>query len=112
MKGQASRSGAGDDAGERSRGREVRNDFRALVQTIARIHGELAEQTTRAVNTGLRLRNWTAGMHIAKCELNGADKGRYGEKLFQVLAEKLSAESVSNCSRRMERISSVSWRSK
>ncbi|MEA1945581.1 MAG: DUF1016 N-terminal domain-containing protein [Euryarchaeota archaeon] len=98
MKGQASRSG--DDVREWGRVGEARNDFQTLVRIIARIHGELAEQATRAVNTSLTLRNWVIGMQIAEYELNREDRGRYGEKLFHVLAEKLSADGVSDCSRR------------
>ena len=70
MKGQAIRAGAGDDAGERGRGREVCNDLQALVQTIARIHGELAKKVTRAVNSSLKLRNWMIGVYIAEYGLN------------------------------------------
>ncbi|VVB89237.1 Uncharacterised protein [uncultured archaeon] len=89
-----------DGSGERAMRSEKHNDFEALVQTIARIHDELAKQATRAVNTSLTLRNWMIGMHIAEYELNGEDRGRYGDKLFQMLAEKLSAKGVSNCNRR------------
>lgn len=79
---------------------EKHNDFEALVQTIARIHDELAKQAARAVNTSLTMRNWMIGMHIAEYEMSGEDRSRYGDKLFQILAEKLSAKGVSNCSRR------------
>lgn len=80
MNGQASRIGAGDDVGERGQVCEARNDFQALVQTMESIHGELAEQTTRAVNTGLRLRNWMIGMQIAEYELNGEVKKLISQK--------------------------------
>ena len=80
MKGQASRIGAGDDVGERGRGSEACNDFQALVQTIARIHGRLAEQATRAVNTSLTLRNWMIGMQIAEYELNREMKNLISQK--------------------------------
>ncbi|MFZ3170174.1 MAG: PDDEXK nuclease domain-containing protein [Candidatus Methanoperedens sp.] len=79
---------------------EMRNDFQALVKNITRIHDELAKKAVHAVNTSLTLRNWMIGMHIAEYELNGEDRGHYGEKLFQMLAEKLSAKGVSNCNRR------------
>ncbi len=80
MKGQASRTGAGDDAGERGMGRGVCNDFQALVQTIARIHGELAKKATPAVNSGLKLRNWMIGVHIAEYELNREVKKLISQK--------------------------------
>ena len=71
MKGQASRIGAGG---------EVCNDFQALVQTIERVHGELAKHATRAVNISLTLRNWMVGMQIAEYELNREVKKLISQK--------------------------------
>lgn len=100
MREQLRQSDVSDHSGERAMGSEMRNDFQALVKNITRIHDELAKKAIHAVNTSLTLRNWMIGMHIAEYELNGEDRGHYGDKLFQMLAEKLSAEGVSNCNRR------------
>lgn len=77
MKEQAGRSGG--DAVEEGMGSDVINDFNTLVHAITRIHNELAKQAVHAVNTSLTLRNWMIGMHIAEYELNGKDRGNYGD---------------------------------
>jgi predicted nuclease of restriction endonuclease-like (RecB) superfamily len=96
MREQLRQSDVSDHSGKRAMG----NDFQALVKNITRIHDELAKKAVHAVNTSLTLRNWMIGMHIAQYELNGEDRSHYGDKLFQMLAEKLSAKGVSNCNRR------------
>src|SRR5665648_3040 len=100
MRGQFGYSDVSKNAAGKDLRNEIHNDFQSLVKTITRIHGELARQATHAVNTSLTLRNWMIGMHIAEYELNGEDRGNYGDRLFQMLSEKLSAGGVSNCNLR------------
>lgn len=100
MKGQFRNSDVSKNAVGKGLRNEYHNDFQSLVKTITRIHDELAKQATHAVNTSLTLRNWMIGMHIAEYELNGEDRSNYGDKLFQMLSEELSAGCVSNCNRR------------
>ena len=56
------------------------NDFQALVQTIARIHGELAKKATWEVNGSLKLRNWMIGVYIAEYGLNREVKKLISQK--------------------------------
>lgn len=100
MKEQFRHSDVSKNAAGKDLKNESHNDFQSLVNIITRIHDELAKQATHAVNTSLTLRNWMIGMHIAEYELNGKDRSNYGDKLFQMLSERLSAGGVSNCNRR------------
>jgi len=74
--------------------------FGLLVNSIRQIHDQMAAQAGRAVNISLTLRNWMIGLHIFEFELRGTDRANYGEKLFSILAEQLTAIGVSNCNRR------------
>ena len=76
------------------------NDLSHLVSTIKTVHETLTTQASRAINTSLTLRNWLIGAYIAEYELHGADRATYGDKLFDVLAERLGRLEVSNCNRR------------
>ena len=71
-----------------------------LVGQIRAIHNQLAQQATKAVNLGLTLRNWLIGCHIQKYELRGEDRSEYGERLFEVLADRLTRQGLPNCNRR------------
>lgn len=53
-----------------------------------------------AINVSLTLRNWLIGWHIAEYELEGEDRGQYGERLFAELANCLTSLGLSNCNRR------------
>lgn len=75
-------------------------NFDSLVSAIAQINKTLALQAVKAVNISLTIRNWLIGFYIREYELAGSDRAVYGEKLFSVLAEKLTLKGVSNCSRR------------
>jgi hypothetical protein len=50
------------------------------------------------VNISLTLRNWLIGYYISEYELNGSDRAEYGEKVLEILAEKLVG--VSSCNKR------------
>jgi predicted nuclease of restriction endonuclease-like (RecB) superfamily len=58
----------------------------------------LKSHATKAVNISWALRNWLIGYYISEYELNGSDRAEYGEKIFEILAEKLI--DVSNCNKR------------
>jgi hypothetical protein len=74
--------------------------FGALVEAIRQADEAPATQAARAVNISLTLRNWFIGWRIAKFELRGADRARYGDKLLPELASALRARGVSNTGRR------------
>lgn len=69
-----------------------------MVLSIKDIHDSLKQQSLKAVNRGLVLRNWIIGHYIAEYELNGADRAAYGDKVLDELAKNL--KSVSNCNKR------------
>ncbi len=64
-------------------------NFDNLVAAIAHAHVALAEQAAKAVNISLTLRNWLIGYHIREYEQSGEDRGAYGERLLEVLAQRL-----------------------
>jgi len=74
--------------------------FGRLVNSIRQIHDQMVAQAGKAVNISLTMRNWMIGLHIFEFELRGTDRANYGEKLFSILAEQLTAIGVSNCNRR------------
>jgi predicted nuclease of restriction endonuclease-like (RecB) superfamily len=75
-------------------------DFERLVRQILSVHEHLALRATKAVNLSLTLRNWLIGCHIQEYELRGEDRSKCGERLFEVLANRLTGYGLPNCSRR------------
>ncbi|HEY2406573.1 MAG TPA: PDDEXK nuclease domain-containing protein [Polyangiaceae bacterium] len=75
-------------------------DLSALVAAIRQVHDRCAAQASRAVNLSLTLRNWLIGAYLHEYELRGADRARYGERVFAEVAKQLSSANVSNCNRR------------
>jgi predicted nuclease of restriction endonuclease-like (RecB) superfamily len=75
-------------------------DFAALVKAIQRVHEESAAAVNRVVNTTVTLRNWIIGAYIVEYEMRGADRAKYGEKLLDRLAERLTGNHVPSCERR------------
>ncbi len=69
--------------------------FEQLVAAIGQVHAELASQASRTVNTSLTLRNWLIGCYISEYELRGADRARYGDKIIELLSERLMQAGVS-----------------
>jgi len=67
--------------------RKAGMNFEELVDSIMAIHQNLLAQVSRAVNTGLTLRNWFIGMYICEYEQCGKDRAAYGERLVETLAE-------------------------
>ena len=75
-------------------------DFATLVKEIQRVHTESAAVVNRVVNTAVTLRNWIIGAYIVEYEMHGADRAKYGEKLLDRLAERLTKNQVPSCERR------------
>lgn len=69
-------------------------DFESLVGAIADVHRQLHHQAVKAVNTALTLRNWLIGCYVHEYELGGRDRADYGERLFERLADRLSARNI------------------
>jgi predicted nuclease of restriction endonuclease-like (RecB) superfamily len=75
-------------------------DFGQLVVVIRHVHDELTAQASRAVNVSLTLRNWMIGFHVEEYERRGVDRTEYGDKLMDILADRLTQLGVSRCDRR------------
>lgn len=69
--------------------------FEQLVFTIQQTHDTLQESAVKAINKHLTIRNWLIGLYIIEFEQNGEDRAKYGEKLLQKLAERLSSDALS-----------------
>ncbi|MFU8858737.1 MAG: PDDEXK nuclease domain-containing protein [Deferrisomatales bacterium] len=74
--------------------------FEGLVEAIRETHAALVRQAVRAVNVGLTVRNWLIGCHIEEYERGGVDRSRYGDRLMDELADRLTGLGLSNCNRR------------
>ena len=69
--------------------------FEQLVSTIQQTHDVLQESAVKAINKHLTIRNWLIGLYIVEFEQNGEDRAKYGAKLLQKLAERLSIDALS-----------------
>ena len=74
--------------------------FNSLVASIGTVHAQLAAEAGRAVNVSLTLRNWLIGCWIARYELAGTDRAKYGQKLLTRLSTKLINSGVSRTEER------------
>jgi predicted nuclease of restriction endonuclease-like (RecB) superfamily len=63
-------------------------NFESLVLVIEQTHCHFQQQAVKAVNVSLTVRNWLIGYYIATFELNGEDRAKYGDNLFNELAFK------------------------
>ncbi len=70
-------------------------NFTDLVSSIRLTHQILQEDTVKAVNRNLTVRNWLLGYYIVTYEQGGEDRAAYGEGLLQKLAERLDKEGFS-----------------
>ncbi len=57
-----------------------------------------------AVNVGITIRNWITGFYIYEYEQRGTDRARYGERLLDVLSEKLSSAGIQGTASRTLRL--------
>ncbi len=71
----------------------------AEYRTVLPDEGSLAVEIDRT-REFLALRNWFIGCHIQEYELRGEDRSQYGERLFDLLASRLTALGLPNCDRR------------
>ncbi|MEO8150017.1 MAG: PDDEXK nuclease domain-containing protein [Bacteroidia bacterium] len=71
-------------------------NFKLLVNGIQQTHDALQSSAVKAVNRHITIRNWLIGFYIVEFEQNGDDRAKYGEKLIEKLALKLSNKSLSS----------------
>lgn len=70
--------------------------FKDLITTLAAVNEELKEQSLRAVNSSLTLRNWFFGYYIFEFEQNGKDRAEYGNALLSNIAIRISVLNIPN----------------
>lgn len=71
-----------------------------VVEAIRTTDSLILEQTTKAVNVGLTLRNWLFGRYIHTYELEGSDRAAYGAKIYASLAVELQKYRISRVEER------------
>jgi predicted nuclease of restriction endonuclease-like (RecB) superfamily len=71
-------------------------DFNTLITALSKINDDLLEQSLRAVNTSLTLRNWFFGFYIVEFEQNGNDRAQYGKGLLASIAKEMKGMRIPN----------------
>lgn len=71
------------------------SNFGELVETIQKTHNALQNQSAKAVNMGLTIRNWLIGYYIVEFEQNGEDRANYGDELLYKLSKKIGIRGLS-----------------
>lgn len=70
------------------------DNLQELIALIGETQHYFKHQAQRQVNTALTLRNWLFGFYIVEYEQNGADRAKYGEKLYKEIAERLERKGI------------------
>jgi len=71
-----------------------------LIQAISSVDKRLYQQTIKAINLNLTIRNWIIGYYIAEYEREGADRAKYGDLLIDMLSKRLTTQGLARCDRR------------
>ena len=64
--------------------------FENLAERVKNVHNATSSVAKGAVNQLLTIRNWAIGCYIVEYEQDGCDRAKYGARLLQNLADKLS----------------------
>ena len=64
--------------------------FEILAERVKDVHNATSSVAKGAVNQLLTIRNWAIGGYIVEYEQEGCDRAKYGARLLQNLADKLS----------------------
>ena len=75
-------------------------DFNELIFSLSWINKDLREQSIRAVNTSLTMRNWFFGFCILEFEQNGKDRANYGEALLANVSKQMKGHGISGAEER------------
>ena len=69
-------------------------NFNQLTEILHQTHKGLYQNSVKAVNINLTLRNWLFGYYIVEFEQNGEDRAQYGKQLLVNLANQLSIKGL------------------
>jgi predicted nuclease of restriction endonuclease-like (RecB) superfamily len=75
-------------------------DFSELILALSKINDQLREQSIRAVNISLTLRNWFFGFYIVEFEQNGSDRAGYGKALLAKISAEMKSRAIPNADER------------
>ncbi len=75
-------------------------DFKELIIALSKINEQLQEQSLRAINTSLTLRNWYFGFYIVEFEQRGKDRAGYGKSLLANIAIAMQGLTIPNTDER------------
>ena len=68
--------------------------FENLAERVKEVHNATSSVAKGAVNQLLTIRNWAIGCYIVEYEQEGCDRAKYGARLLQNLADKLSIKGL------------------
>ena len=68
--------------------------FENLAERVKNVHNATSSFAKGAVNQLLTIRNWAIGCYIVEYEQEGSDRAKYGVRLLQNLADKLSIKGL------------------
>ena len=68
--------------------------FEILAERVKDVHNATSSVAKSAVNQLLTIRNWAIGCYIVEYEQEGCDRAKYGARLLQNLADKLSIKGL------------------
>jgi hypothetical protein len=72
-------------------------EYRALLESIVRLHHESVACAALAVNQALVIRNWAICAYLVKFEQKGKDRAVYGDGLLRSLSNDLVSRGVRGC---------------
>ncbi|HEV2481996.1 MAG TPA: PDDEXK nuclease domain-containing protein [Puia sp.] len=75
-------------------------DFVELIYILSNINEKLREESLRAVNTSLTLRNWFFGFYIVEFEQRGSNRAEYGKSLLATIASEMKNRAIPNTDER------------
>ena len=75
-------------------------EFNDLIQKLFQINSGLREQSVRAVNTSLTIRNWFFGFYIFEFEQNGQGRAEYGKALLLNISIRMKQLNIPNTDER------------
>jgi len=65
--------------------------FDSIVKQIESTHWFFISKASTTINQFLTMRNWLIGYYIVEYEQNGSDKAQYGDRLIELVAQKLKS---------------------
>ncbi|WP_291096869.1 MULTISPECIES: PDDEXK nuclease domain-containing protein [unclassified Flavobacterium] len=71
-------------------------NFDTLAQSIQQTHTVLQQESVKAINISLTVRNWLIGFYIIEFEQNGKDRATYGNKLLANLSKTIAIKGLTS----------------